>query len=91
MTFTTHLAAANNHDKFAVSFLKNATVGHVPREFLRVFWHFLRHGSYQSKKGGKGLEIPILEIVLCTTSHVLLESSFVKHMCLTCDGNKSCA
>ena len=34
----------NNHDKFAVSLLKHATVlGHVPREFLRVFWQFLRH------------------------------------------------
>ena len=33
----------NNHDKFAVSLLKNATctvLGHVPREFSRVFWHF---------------------------------------------------
>ena len=28
----------NNHEKFAVSLLKHATVlGHVPREFSRVF------------------------------------------------------
>ena len=34
----------NNRDKFAVCLLKDATVvGHVPREFLWVFWHFLRH------------------------------------------------
>ena len=34
----------NNHDKFAVSLLKHATIlGHGPREFTRVFWHFLRH------------------------------------------------
>ena len=31
----------NNHDKFTVSLLtEHAT---VPREFSRVFWHFLRH------------------------------------------------
>ena len=36
----------NNHDKFAVSLLKDATVfWHVPREFSLVFWHFLRHGE----------------------------------------------
>ena len=36
----------NNHDKFAVSLLKDATVvGHVPQEFSQVFWHFLRHGG----------------------------------------------
>ena len=35
----------NNRDKFAVSLLKHATVGHVLREFSRVFWHFLRHGE----------------------------------------------
>ena len=30
----------NSHD----SLLKHATVlGHVPREFSQVFWHFLRH------------------------------------------------
>ena len=36
----------NNHAKFAVSLLKHATVpGHVPREFSRLSWHFLRHGE----------------------------------------------
>ena len=36
----------NNHDKFAVSLFKNATVlGHGPREFLQVFRHFPRHGE----------------------------------------------
>ena len=33
----------NTHDRFAI---KDAiVVGHIPREFLRVFWHFLRHGG----------------------------------------------
>ena len=47
----------NNHDKFAVSLLKHATVS---REFLRVFWHFLRHGKTitcevtDQRKRGKG-------------------------------------
>ena len=36
----------SNRDKFAVSLLKYATVfGHVPRDFSREFWHFLRHGE----------------------------------------------
>ena len=64
----------NNHDKFAVSLLKESTVvGHVPRQFSRVFWHFLRHGGTiitcevtGRRKRGKGLEIPIL-FVLRTT------------------------
>ena len=37
---TLELEEDNNHDKFAVSLLKDATVlGHGPREFLQVFWH----------------------------------------------------
>ena len=37
---TLELEEGNNHDKFAVSLLKHATVlGHVPREFLGMFWH----------------------------------------------------
>ena len=41
---TLELEEGNNHDKFAVSLLKHATIlGHVPREFLWMFWHFLRH------------------------------------------------
>ena len=53
----------NNHDKFAVSLLKNATViGHVPEEFSRVFWHFLSHKGIITceltgqKKCGNGLD-----------------------------------
>ena len=34
----------NNRDKFAVSLLKHASVfGHVPQEFSREFWHFIKH------------------------------------------------
>ena len=34
----------NNHDEFAVSLHKHATVlRHRPWEFSLVFWHFLRH------------------------------------------------
>ena len=41
-------------------------VGNVPREFLRVFWHFLRHGGTITcgvtgrRKRCEGLEIPSL-------------------------------
>ena len=94
---TSEREEGNNHNKFAVSLLKNATViGHVPQELLRVFWHFIRHGGTITReltgqrKRGKGLEIPILEIVLHTTSPVLLDtfcySLFIKRMRLTRDG-----
>ena len=55
----------NEHDRRAVSLLKSGTiVGHVPREFARVFWFFLGRGGKIScevtgrPKHGKGLEIP---------------------------------
>jgi len=36
----------NNHDKFAVSLLKHATVlGHGPQELSWVFWQFLGQGE----------------------------------------------
>ena len=56
----------NIHDRQAVALLKadRTVVGHVPREFSRVFWHFLNHGGKVScevtgkRKHGKGLEVP---------------------------------
>ena len=67
----------NNHDKFAVSLLKDATViGHVPRKFSRVFWHFLRHGGTITcevtgrKKRGKGLEIPCVYCFVGTSKMI---------------------
>ena len=58
--------AGNTHDRRAVALLKadRTVVGHVPREFSRVFWHFLSHGGKIScevtgrRKYGKGLEVP---------------------------------
>ena len=42
-TLTLEWEKGNDH---SVSLLKHATVlGHVPWEFSRVFWHFLRHGE----------------------------------------------
>ena len=62
---TLELEEGNNHDKFAVSLLKHAIVlGHVPREFLGMFWHSLRHRGTVTcvvtgrRKRGKGLETP---------------------------------
>ena len=44
----------NNHDKFVVSLLKDATVlGYGPWEFLRVFWHFLTCEVTDWRKHGK--------------------------------------
>ena len=36
----------NDYDNHAVSVVKAKTiVGHVPREMLRTFWHFIMHGG----------------------------------------------
>ena len=36
----------NGHDRFAVAVTQDGTVvGHVPREFSKVAWHFLSHGG----------------------------------------------
>ncbi len=36
----------NAHDRFAVSLIRDGVVvGHVPREFSKVAWHFLTHGG----------------------------------------------
>ena len=55
--------AGNHHDRYAVALLKaeRTTVGHVPREFSRVFWHYLNHRGKIScevtgrRKYGNGL------------------------------------
>ena len=64
----------NNRDKFTVSLLKDATVlGHGPREFSRVFWHFLRHGETitcevsDRRKRGKGTLPALVLFVLRST------------------------
>jgi hypothetical protein len=55
----------NEHDHRAVCVLKSDTiVGHIPREFSRIFWFFLGRGGRIScevtgrRKHGKGLEVP---------------------------------
>ena len=55
----------NEHDVFAVAVLKDGNVvGHVPREFSRIAWHFLNHGGTITcqitghRKFGNGLEVP---------------------------------
>ena len=58
----------NAHDRRAVALLKadRTTVGHMPREFSRVFWHYLSHGGKIScevmgrRKFGKGPEVPCI-------------------------------
>ena len=38
--------AGSTEDRFAVAFTKDdMVVGHVPREFSEICWHFLRHGG----------------------------------------------
>ena len=40
--------AGNTEDRFAVAITKDdMVVGHVPREFSKLCWHFLRHGLYR--------------------------------------------
>ena len=62
-------------------------MGHVPREFSRVFWHFLNHGGKVScevtgkRKHGKGLEVPCVykflgsEKMIMNMKDVLYEKS----------------
>ena len=56
---------ANRHNRFAIAVLKaGAIVGHVPREFSRIFYIFLTSGGKVMcevtgrRKYGKGLEVP---------------------------------
>ena len=56
---------SNHHNQFAVCVLREEImVGHVPREFSKTIWYFLRSGGHGSctasgpRKHGKGLEVP---------------------------------
>ena len=55
----------NVHDRRAVAVFRDGNiVGHVPREFSRIFWFFRKHeGKIECevtgrRKCGKGLEVP---------------------------------
>lgn len=81
--------AGNAHNRRAVALLKadRTVVGHVPREFSRVVWHFLNHGGKVScevtgrRKHGKGLEVPCVykflgsEKIITKIKEVLYEKS----------------
>ena len=77
-------------NSLSVSLLKDATVlSHGPREFLRVFWHFLRHGEtitceITNRESVVKLLHSASSLVLCTTRHVFC-SQFIKHIRLTHD------
>jgi len=57
-----HYLAMHVSKKYDVMIID--TVGHVPREISRKFWHFLRHGGRSTceitgrRKCGNGLEVP---------------------------------
>ena len=55
----------NDYDRYAVCVKKGEQiVRHVPREYSRKVWHFLRHGGTSTcevtgrRKRGNGLEVP---------------------------------
>ena len=57
----------NSEDQYAVAVLKaGGVVGHVPREYSRIFYYFLRHGGTIEcavsghRKHGVGLEVPCM-------------------------------
>ena len=63
--------AGNTEDRFAVAVTKDdMVVGHVPCEFSKLCWHFLRHGGTiacevtgrrkRSSIEGEGLVVPCL-------------------------------
>ena len=82
----------NNHDKFAISLLKHATIlGHVPREFSGCF------GTSSGTERPSLVKLPIeIRVVKLLPSAGYLHSlyyftcfarsSFNKRMCLTRDG-----
>ena len=83
----------SNRDKFAVSLLKHATVfGHVPREFLREFWHFLRHGEAitcevtDRRKHGKATSQRWFSLFFILLDTFFARSLFIKCMHLTHGG-----
>ena len=71
--------ARNPHDRNAVALLKadGTVVGHVPREYSKVFWHFINHGGRVScevtgrRKYGKGLEVPCVYKFFATESLIV--------------------
>ena len=72
--------------------LLDATVlCHDPREFSRVFWHFLRHRETFLVK--LQIEESVVKLLpsagsLCSSYYLtsFARSSFIKRMCLTHDG-----
>ena len=54
----------------AVALLKadRTVVGHVPREFSRVFWHFLSHGGKISCEVTGRSTVKVLRYLACTSS-----------------------
>ena len=96
----TRQEAANPHDRRAVALLKNQTVmGHMPREFFRIFWRFLNHGDSISckvtgkRKYGKGLEIPCVHEFLSSKKKKEYEMCIDVLPCLPnplSEGNPSC-
>ena len=93
--------AGNTHDRHAVALLKadRTVVGHVPREFSRVFWHFLNRGGKMScevtgrRKHGKGLEVPCVykflgsEKIITKMKDVLYEKSPSTTCTSTCNSS----
>ena len=70
----------NEHDDYAVGFLKDGVVvGHMPKEFSRIAWHFIAHGGVIScevtghRKFENGLEVP------CNYSFSFVSASIVTH------------
>jgi len=77
-----------NHDKFAVSLLKHATVlGHVPQSFRGCF--DISSGMERPSLVKLPIEESVVKLLPSASSlHCLyyLTSSFIKGMCLTRDG-----
>ena len=54
---------AHHKDRFAVALTKDdTTIGHVPREQLRILWHFLSHGGrLTAEVSGRPRQSPLLQ------------------------------
>ena len=77
----------NEHDQFAVGVVKSGvTVGHVPREYSRMFYYFLLHGGRISckitghRKLGKGLEVPCDYTLIGAENSILRAKEIVQRI-----------
>ena len=69
--------SGNEHDRFAVSIVKDdAVVGHVPRELSQFFFYFMQHDRTVTvdvtghRNFGRGLEVPCVYTLIAKPKYI---------------------